>query len=163
MELFGRTLMRRFFVALALFASVLTGQSAFGAMLIESSAAPRAAVRDIRPNGQPIDLGVNAGTLIYLPTVARTMFVANPKIADVQLNSANAHFIYVFGKKQGATVLYAQDAAGHVILNNAVVVATPPVTIIRGAKLDTGKPPPAPNFLVFPLQPVAASTGRARP
>lgn len=165
LELFGGTLMRRFLVALALFASVLTGQSATGAVLIESSAAPRATVRDIRPNGQPIDLGVGAGTLIYLPAVPRTIFVADQKIADVQLNSSNAHFIYVFGKKPGTTVLYAQDAAGHIILNNAVVVATPPqpVTIIRGAQLYSGKPPPAPNFLVLPLQPAAEPTGKASP
>jgi pilus assembly protein CpaC len=98
---------------------------------------------------------MNMGTLIHLPSAAKTVFVANPDIADVNKNDATPDLIYLFGKKGGATVLYAVDASGHVLLNKVIQVDPGPVTIIRRAAVETGEPSPAPNYLVLPLQPAA--------
>lgn len=152
---------------------LLTGQSAFGAdMKVITSPAPEKAtsvrepaasypsVEDIRPGGPPITLGVSLGTLLHLPIAARTVFVANEDVADVQVK--DPAFIYVTAKKPGATVLYAADDAGHILLNKVIEVINGPVAVIRGAKLDTGEPAPPPNFLVLPLQAAQAPTPAAR-
>lgn len=115
---------------------------------------PTATVEDLRPNGAPIVLGASGGTLLHLPGEARTVFVADPDIADVQVQSPE--FIYLAAKKPGITVLYAADKTGKVLLNRAVQVQFETPTIIRGATAGPGgQPAPGPIVLTIPLQPVA--------
>ena len=146
--------------ALVLALVSLTGQSAFGAgklviSPVEQATQPAASpptLEDIRPSGRPIVLGVSSGTLLRLPGAARNVFVADDDVANAQVQQELPQFVYVTAKKSGRTVLYAVDNAGNVLLNKAIEVFPRPVTIIRRAKIDTGEPPPPPNYLVLPLQ-----------
>lgn len=72
------------------------------------------------PSAAPIDLEINAGTMIRLPKAANAVFVANPDIADVQLKSPR--LLYVFGRVAGETTVYAVDANDNVVLNHRVMV-----------------------------------------
>jgi pilus assembly protein CpaC len=74
----------------------------------------------IPPNGNPITLEINSGTLLRLPRAAGTVFVANPDIADVQIKSPE--LIYVSAKAPGQTVIYAVDAQDTVLLNSPIRV-----------------------------------------
>jgi pilus assembly protein CpaC len=68
-----------------------------------------------------IALGVGKGTLVRLPRAVSDVFVANNKIADVQVKSPSQ--IYVFGVGGGETSLYATDAGGKVVYSANVRVA----------------------------------------
>lgn len=62
---------------------------------------------------QAVKMDVDKATLIQLSEPASTVFIANPDIADVQVPVApNATNVIVFGKKAGATTLYAMSANG---------------------------------------------------
>ena len=74
----------------------------------------------IPPTGAPIVLESGKGTLIRLSAPASTVFVANPDIADVQVKSPE--LIYISAKAPGETVVYAVDAASHVLLHSPVRV-----------------------------------------
>jgi Flp pilus assembly secretin CpaC len=163
--------MRSFVAVLALAVCspvFLIGPSASGAGKLvtfpdEQAASPQQpavshpAFKDIRPSGPPIFIKASEGTLLHLQDAVRYVFIADNDVADVQVEREQPKLIYVTAKKQGRTVLYAVDNAGQVLLNKNVEVyqepLSEPVTIIRAAKIDTGKPPPPPNFLVLPLQP----------
>lgn len=158
------------FLVLATFSPVfLTGQPASGAGKLITSpaeqetspqdpAASQPTLKDIRPSGPPIVIGVSSGTLLHLPGAARQVFIADDEVANAQTQRELPQFVYVTAKKPGRTVLYAVDEAGHVLLNKVIEVSPTPVTIIRRAKIDTGEPPPPPNFLVLPLQPASTPT-----
>jgi Flp pilus assembly secretin CpaC len=111
---------------------------------------------EFRTNGPPISVRPNSGTLLRLPRAARTVFIANEEIADVQVQTATPQYIFLSGKKPGATALYAADSNGEVLLSRLVKVEPGPTVIIHGSKLETGEPPPPPNFLVLPLQAAGA-------
>jgi pilus assembly protein CpaC len=66
-------------------------------------------------------IGVGKGTLVRLPRPVSDVFVANNKIADVQVRSATQ--IYVFGVGGGETSLYATDGAGKVVYSATIRVA----------------------------------------
>jgi Flp pilus assembly secretin CpaC len=122
-----------------------------------SSQAPeQASFEDVRPSGAPVSLSINMGTLIHLPGAAKTVFVANPDIADVNKHDATPDLIYLFAKKGGSTVLYAVDASGHLLLNKVIHVEPGPVAIIRRGTIETGEPAPVQNNLVLSLQPAVA-------
>jgi hypothetical protein len=139
---------------------LLIGQSASGAELItppasdqapqQPAAAQPAAVSDIRPSGQPIVLQVSLGTLLRLPTASKTVFVADPAVADVLVQQGQADYIYVFGKSAGATSLYAVDDKGNILLNKLIRVDGPvPVMIIRKSDISFGgQPTPAPTTVI---------------
>ncbi|MDB5465775.1 MAG: pilus assembly protein CpaC, partial [Phenylobacterium sp.] len=55
-----------------------------------------------------LTLEVGKGRLIRLDRAAATVFIADPKVADVQVKSPT--LIYVVGKGSGATSLFAVDA-----------------------------------------------------
>lgn len=62
---------------------------------------------------QAMTLEVNKGRLLKLERAARTVFVANPDIADVQIKSPS--LVYVLGKGPGETTLFAVDAREQVL------------------------------------------------
>lgn len=66
-------------------------------------------------------LSVGRGRLITLPRPMTDVFVANDKVADVQVRSATQ--LYVFAKTPGETSVYATDAAGKVVYSSVVRVA----------------------------------------
>ena len=66
--------------------------------------------------GEPtrdIALSLGHGRLFTLPSAMKDVFIADDKIADVQVKSA--HQLYLFGKSSGVTTIYVSNAAGEVI------------------------------------------------
>jgi pilus assembly protein CpaC len=70
-----------------------------------------------------IRLNVSRGHTIRLPQPAKTMFIADPAIADIQTPSNEAAF--VFGKKPGRTSFFALDDNQQAIAQYDVVVIHP--------------------------------------
>ena len=68
-----------------------------------------------------IAIGVGKGTLVRLPRSITDIFVANNKVADVQIKSPTE--LYVFGVSGGETSLYATDKAGRTVYSAAIRVA----------------------------------------
>jgi pilus assembly protein CpaC len=96
---------------------------AAGLVLTFSAGLPLAA----QASGQVVDtaatelkIETGKGRLIRLDQPARTVFIADPKVADVQVKSPT--LVYVVGKAPGATSLFAVDAGGKMILNLGLTV-----------------------------------------
>lgn len=124
---------------------------------VPQAAAPQSA-RDIRPGGPAIRLRGSEGTMLRLPDKARTVFVADPEVADVQVQPEWREFVFINAKRDGRTVLYAVGEDGSILLNSTIDVGPPPPTIIKaGTLIEAPKAPPTPNIynLVIPLQPAA--------
>jgi pilus assembly protein CpaC len=66
-------------------------------------------------------LAKGRGQLINLPTPIADVFVADPAIADVQVQSATQ--IYLFGKGDGETSVYATTRSGQVVYSTNVRVS----------------------------------------
>jgi pilus assembly protein CpaC len=97
-------------IAAALVANVGTGSIA------QSTSAAGASYTDT------ITLSVGRGQLIKLPSPMSDMFVADDKIADVQVRSPTQ--LYIFGKGPGETNIYATAKGGKVIYSTNVRVGT---------------------------------------
>lgn len=67
-----------------------------------------------------ITMSVGSGQLIRLPRAMTGMFVADDKVADVQVKGPTA--LYLFGKAPGTTSVYATDKSGTVIWSSDVRV-----------------------------------------
>ncbi len=65
-----------------------------------------------RPS-QDINLSIGRGQLINVPGRMSDIFVADEKVADVQVKSANQ--LYIMGKGGGETTVYASNAAGQIV------------------------------------------------
>lgn len=87
----------------------------------------------IAESNEHISLDVNKGTLIKLDQPVNSVFVADPKIADVQIKSPS--LIYVMGKLPGETSLYAVSAGDKVIFSSSVRV-THNLGHVKAALLD---------------------------
>jgi len=74
-----------------------------------------------RPTGEVV-LAIGRGQLITLPGAMKDIFVADDKIADVQVKANNQ--LYVFGRGPGETTIYASNSAGQVIWSANVRVAS---------------------------------------
>ena len=103
-------------LALVLFALCGTGG--------EASAQESAAQGD----GAYEQIEVNTGRLVRLRRPAAESFVANPEIADVQVNSPNT--VYVYGRQPGETSIFAATANGQKELEMQVLV-TPNLARMR--------------------------------
>lgn len=68
---------------------------------------------------RPISIPVGTGKLITLPAPAKTVMVADPEIADLQLPSSST--IFLFANKAGSTNVYALNDAGKVITKIDIV------------------------------------------
>jgi pilus assembly protein CpaC len=68
-----------------------------------------------------LNLGVGKGTLVRMNRPVSDVFVANQKVADVQVRSAQ--LLYVFGVGGGETSIYATDSAGRIVYSANVRVA----------------------------------------
>ncbi|WP_298016072.1 type II and III secretion system protein family protein [uncultured Parasphingopyxis sp.] len=67
-----------------------------------------------------ITLSVGRGQLVNLPRGMSDLFVASSNIADVQVRSSTA--LYIFGKAAGETTVYATDRSGDVVYSATVRV-----------------------------------------
>ena len=75
----------------------------------------------VRPS-QDIVLSIGRGELINVPGAMADVFVANSEIADVQLKSQRA--LYVFGVGGGETTIYASNSRGDIIWSANVRVGS---------------------------------------
>ena len=67
-----------------------------------------------------IRVDMSKGRLVRLKRAAKTVFIADPKIADIQVKSPR--LVYLFGKKPGQTTLFAVDAKENVLANIDITV-----------------------------------------
>ena len=74
-----------------------------------------------RPTGE-LYLAKGRGQLITLPAPITDVFVANNEVADVQVQSPTQ--IYLFGKDDGETSVYATTRSGQVVYSSNVRVAS---------------------------------------
>lgn len=82
------------------------------------AAVPKVSVSDLRSDGLNIEL--DKGQLVRLNGTAKSVFVANPDVADIQMLSPDS--LMVFGKKTGETTLVATGNDDHTLLNQRVTV-----------------------------------------
>jgi pilus assembly protein CpaC len=82
------------------------------------AAAPAAAQEDAAR--RVIAIEASKGRMIRLDVAVKTVFVANPEIADVQIKSPMV--MYVTGKKPGETTLIAVDDKDRVLVNISLTV-----------------------------------------
>jgi pilus assembly protein CpaC len=69
-----------------------------------------------------LTLSVGTGEMVRLPAAITDLFVADEKVADVQVRSPNQ--IYVFGKGPGVTTVFATDKAGRTVYSANVHVGS---------------------------------------
>ena len=77
------------------------------------AAAPAVAQPTAARPAETVNLSKGTGTLVRLSEPMSDVFVANDTIADVQVRSSTQ--LYVFGKGQGETTIYATTKAGRVV------------------------------------------------
>ena len=88
--------------------------------------APSAPPADAPAPAADVALSIGHGRLIPLPEAMKDVFVADDKVADVQVKSARQ--LYVFAKGAGTTTIYASNAGGRTIWSANLRV---------GANIDT--------------------------
>ena len=88
------------------------------AVAIFFAAAPAAAQEDAAR--RVIAIEASKGRMIRLDVPVKTVFVANPEIADVQIKSPMV--MYITGKKPGETTLIAVDEKDRVLVNVSITV-----------------------------------------
>lgn len=69
---------------------------------------------------ETVTLSVGRGQMVRLSSPMSDLFVADDKVADVQVRSTNQ--LYVFGKAAGETTVYATNKAGQVVYSANVRV-----------------------------------------
>ena len=109
----GKTMKRR------LISSLLTAACVAAPLSLLPQAAHAQTVQ--RP-ATDMAISIGRGQLVTVPGRLADVFVADEKIADVQVKSASQ--IYVFGKSGGETTVYASNAAGQVIWSANVRVGS---------------------------------------
>ncbi|WOE74616.1 type II and III secretion system protein family protein [Alterisphingorhabdus coralli] len=97
------------------------GATALIAMGATMGTVPAAAQVTPKPSSE-IVLSIGRGQLVTLPGNITDLFIADDKIADVQVKSARQ--LYVFGKAGGETTLYASNAAGQVVYSTTIRVGS---------------------------------------
>lgn len=83
------------------------------------AAAPSAAQRVVSPSGE-IQLFLREGKIIEVDTPLYSVFVADPEVADVMLQSPNA--VYVFGRSVGETTVFLADESGKTVVGRTLRV-----------------------------------------
>ncbi len=96
---------------------------ALGGLTLASNATPAfAQAAAVQTAQSALTVSVSKGTLVRLERPATSVFIADPKIADVQVRSP--HLVYVLGVGAGETTLYAMDSADRVIYSASVQVTS---------------------------------------
>jgi pilus assembly protein CpaC len=71
--------------------------------------------------GDELQLEVDQGQVVRLPSPASSIFVANPAIADVQVMSPT--LVYIYGRQTGTTRLLAIDEREELLVDRRVAVS----------------------------------------
>ena len=91
--------------------------TAFAALAIAvasvSATAPAVAQPAAARPSETLNLSQGTGTMVRLSEPMSDLFVADDSVADVQVRSSNQ--LYIFGKKNGETTLYATSKSGRVV------------------------------------------------
>ena len=95
---------------------------------VTAAAAPPAAPAGLRQS-TPLSVDADQAQVIQLSEPAKTVFVANPDIADVQVPTPTSFLVY--GKKPGTTTVFAISEVGTTM--SYTVQVTRPVGEIAGA------------------------------
>ncbi len=100
--------------------------AAFAGVMLTPVAHPSAEkdprhVETIGPEEKLLPIELNKGQLVRLGAAATSVFIADPKIADVQVKSPT--LVYVFGKQAGETTLFAVDGRDRILANLRVSVS----------------------------------------
>lgn len=90
------------------------------ALFIPILATPAMGLEVIDSSGGEIYVEVGKGRLLRLDQAPATVFLADPKIADIQFRSTK--LVYVVGNTTGETSLYALDKRDRVLLNRKIIV-----------------------------------------
>jgi len=90
------------------------------ALLVAFMAMPASALEIIDSTGGQIYVEVGKGRLLRLDEAPATVFLADPKVADLQFKSTK--LVYVVGKSTGETSLYALDKKDRILLNRKIIV-----------------------------------------
>lgn len=107
----------------AVFAALSLSASCAGTLALSGAGAPAHAQDAAIQNAQgALTVSVSKGTLVRLERPAASVFIADPKIADVQVRSPQ--LIYVLGVGAGETTLYAMDSADRVVYSASVHVSS---------------------------------------
>ncbi|WOF44800.1 type II and III secretion system protein family protein [Sphingopyxis indica] len=103
-------------------AAAIARTLAIGLVAATLSAAPSQPVsaQATQNASSSIDLSVGRGRLVSLPAAMTDLFVADDKVADVQVRSSRQ--LYIFGKAPGETSIYATDASGRVVYSTVAHV-----------------------------------------
>lgn len=88
---------------------------AAGMWMAATEAQAQARPQVVGPAGMRLSMELNKGRLVRLARPASTVFVADPRVADVQVKSPS--LVYVFAKATGETTLFAVDEAERVLAN----------------------------------------------
>lgn len=102
----GRSMNRRLsstLISAAMIALPLALMPATGALHAQSMTSP----------SRTVTISIGRGELVTVPGRMADVFVADDKVADVQVKSTNQ--LYVFGKAGGETTVYASNAKGDVV------------------------------------------------
>ncbi len=78
-------------------------------------------VEMVGPEEKLLRVEINKGQLVRLGAAAASVFIADPKIADVQVKSPT--LVYIFGKQAGETTMFAVDANDRLLANLKVSVS----------------------------------------
>jgi pilus assembly protein CpaC len=100
------------------FSSAIAASLAAG--VAATNAAPASAAQVAPAPTEAVTLSVGRGTLVRLASPMSDIFIADDKVADVQVRSPNQ--LYVFGKGPGETTVYATNKAGTVVWSSIVRV-----------------------------------------
>ncbi len=98
----------------------LTLAAASALMMSVSHSAPAWAEESESDSPSFISLNTGKGMAVRLPRAAKNVFVADPKVANV--NPVSTRLVYVYGAGDGETTLYAVDNADKVIYSATVRV-----------------------------------------
>ena len=99
-----------------------TSLRAAGASPVAAGGAVPQAMMTMTSTSSDTTLSVGAGRLVNLPRAMADLFVADDKVADVQVKSPTQ--LYIFGKSGGETTVSATDRAGNVVWASTVRVGT---------------------------------------
>ena len=92
----------------------------FACLLVLVAWIQAAAAGSVTDPHQRLELETGAGQLLQLSAPAASVFVADPKVAEV--HPANAGTLFLFGVGPGRTSVVAVDATGAALLDSQVIV-----------------------------------------
>lgn len=114
----GKTMNRRLIHTLLTAACAVAPLGLASLSVLPSQASAQSVTR---PTGD-LPLSIGRGQLVTMPGTISDVFVADDRVADVQVKSARQ--LYVLGKSGGVTTIYASNAAGAIVWSSTVRVGS---------------------------------------